>query len=97
MKYGRRDENHQQIVAWYRELGCSVADTADLGLGLPDIFVGAAGVSDPVEIKTADGKLKPMQETFIHAWRGSIVRIVRSREEVIEHVMHMRSRARRAT
>lgn len=37
MKYGRRDANHPQVVAWYRELGCAVADCADLGLGLPDL------------------------------------------------------------
>ena len=95
MKYGRRDSNHQQILKWYRDLGCTTADTADLGLGLPDAFVGAAGVTDPIEIKSEDGKLRPMQETFIHAWRGSCVRIVRSQAEVIEHVTDMRRRAKR--
>lgn len=94
MKYGRRDANHQQVIGWYRELGCSVADCADLGLGLPDLFVGAAGVTDPVEVKTADGRLTPMQQTFVQAWRGSVTRIVRDQDEVIAHVADMRRRAR---
>lgn len=94
MKHGRRDLNHQEVVKWYRDLGCFVADTADLGLGLPDLFVGAAGVTDPVEVKTEDGKLTPLQQTFVQAWRGSAVAIVRTQEDVINHVTNMRRRAR---
>lgn len=97
MTYRRRDANHQQIVAWYRSLGCYVADTADLGLGLPDAFVGVAGISDPVEFKSEDGKLTGAQETFIQAWRGSRVWIVRTFDDVVAHNGDMRRRARRVT
>lgn len=95
-RYAHLDANHGEVKGWYADLGCSVADTADAGLGVPDLFVGCAGICDPVEVKGEDGKLSKRQETFIAAWRGPPVRVVRTREEVIEHVMHMRSRARRA-
>lgn len=92
----RRDQNHTQVVAWYRELGCYVADTANLGLGLPDLFVGCAGITDPVEVKSEDGTLTPLQQHFIASWRGSAVRVVRSHLDVTSHVGDMRKRARRA-
>lgn len=97
MKHGRRDANHQDVVGWYRSLGAYVADTADLGLGLPDLFVGVAGVTDPVEIKSEDGTLTPAQQTFVAAWRGSRVWIVRTFDDVVAHNGDMRRRARRVT
>jgi hypothetical protein len=93
-RYGNRDENHGEIVKWYRDLGCVVAETQDAGLGVPDVFVGCVGITDPVEIKTKEGKLRPSQELFIKSWRGSAVWIVRTQEEVINHVTNMRKRAR---
>lgn len=94
MKHGRRDSTHADIVGWYRDLGCYVACTADLGLGLPDAFIGCAGVTDPCEFKSEDGELTSLQKTFIAAWRGSPVAIVRTQSDVIEHVTRMRKRAR---
>jgi hypothetical protein len=96
MKHGRRDADHQQIVAWYRELHCGVADTADLGLGLPDLFVSAAGVCDAVEVKSADGELTAAQKVFVQSWR-SRVWIVRTLDDVVAHNADMRRRARRVT
>lgn len=93
-RYGKKDANHNDVVSWYRQLGCSVAETQDAGLGVPDLFVGCCGVSDPVEIKTADGKLEPSQQTFVLSWRGSSTRIVRTQDEVIAHVQDMRRRVR---
>jgi len=95
-RYGKPDSNHHDVIGWYEDLGCKVCDTKDVGLGFPDLVVGAAGITDVVEVKSDEGKLRPSQELFVAAWRGSAVRIVRTREDVIEHVMHMRSRARRA-
>lgn len=94
-KHGRRDSNHQTVIKLYRSAGCSVADTADLGLGLPDLFVGAAGVTDPVEVKSANGDLEPDQETFIASWRGSKVVVVRTDDDVLNHIFDMRRRAKR--
>lgn len=93
-RYGKRDANHNDVVRWYRQLGCSVAETQDAGLGVPDLFVGCCGMTDPVEIKTAEGKLEPSQQTFVLAWRGSVVAIVRTEDEVIAHVQNMRKRVR---
>lgn len=95
-RYGKRDANHNDVVGWYRQLGCSVAETQDAGLGVPDLFVGCCGVSDPVEVKTEDGALNPSQKTFIRDWRGSAVAIVRTQAEVVAHVHDMRRRVRHA-
>jgi len=94
-RYGKRDANHGDVVGWYRELGCAVAETHDAGLGVPDLFVGCAGITDPVEVKTEEGTLEPSQKTFIATWRGSRVAIVRIHADVIAHVHDMRRRARR--
>lgn len=82
------------MVKCYRDLGCYVADTANLGLGLPDLFVGCAGVTDPVEVKSDNGTLTPLQQVFVRDWRGSNVRVVSSQADVIAHVAEMRKRAR---
>jgi hypothetical protein len=95
-RYGKLDANHTDVVKWYRELGCSVAQTQDAGLGVPDLFVGCVGITDPVEIKTEDGKLKPSQQNFVLSWRGSTTRIVRTQAEVVAHVTDMRRRVRHA-
>lgn len=95
-RYGNKDANHNQVVQWYRELGCSVAETHDACLGVPDLYIGCCGLTDPVEVKTEDGDLRPSQRNFIASWRGSPVWIIRTQNEVIEHVNHMRKRARKA-
>ena len=89
-QYGKPDANHAQVKQWYRDLGCSVADCKDVGLGVPDLFVGCVGRTDPVEVKTEDGKLLPSQEVFIAGWRGSAVVVVRTMEDCIAHVQSMR-------
>jgi len=95
-RYGKPDANHGEVKGWYVELGCSVADTKDAGLGVPDLFVGCAGVTDPVEVKTEDGGLEKSQETFIATWRGSRVWVSRTHDDVVAHVHDMRRRARRS-
>ena len=95
-RYAKRDANHGEIVKWYRDLGCYVAETQDAGLGVPDLFVGCAGITDPVEVKTEVGDLEESQKVFIAAWRGSRVWIVRTFDEVTAHVQNMRRRARYA-
>jgi hypothetical protein len=93
-RYGKTDANHSQVKEWYRSLGCSVADTKDAAMGVPDLFVGAVGLTDPVEVKVEGGSLTPQQETFIAGWRGSKVWIVTTQEDVIKHVTDMRRRLR---
>jgi hypothetical protein len=93
--FSRKDGNHNALAARYLELGCSCKDTSAIGGGFPDAIVGAAGITDFVEFKTAEGILEPAQVTFHRDWRGSKIWIVRTADEVLEHVMHMRRRARR--
>ena len=73
----RVDRKQSQVVTLLRQLGCSVAVTSDLGQGFPDILVGAAGVSVPVEIK--DGTLAPsrrklteLEQKWHDEWQGSV-------------------------
>ena len=89
---GRPDANHAAIVRQFEVLFCSVLDLHSNGGGCPDLLIGCAGVSALVEIKTEDGALRPNQVTFHRNWRGGKVRIVRSPEEAIEHVIEMRGR-----
>lgn len=93
-RYGKPDSNHGDVKGWYLDLGCSVADTKDCGLGVPDLFVGCAGVCEPVEVKAEDGKILPSQQTFMAAWRGGRIAVVRTQDDVIQHVQQMRQRAR---
>jgi hypothetical protein len=95
-RYGKPDANHLQVKRWYLELGCTVADTKDAGLGVPDLFVACVGVCDPVEVKSDEGTLRPSQQLFIQSWRGPAVAIVRTQEDVSDHVTRMRQRSRSA-
>lgn len=84
------DANHLDVTKWYERLGCKVANCAGAGGGVPDLFVACVGVTHAVEVKTPEGRLLPSQETFLAAWSGRY-RIVRTQEEVIEHVKAMRT------
>ena len=81
------DSNQDAVVDAYRDLGCTVTSLAGLGRGVPDLLVGYRGKLSLVEVKTPKGKLRPMQEEFRKLWP---VRVVRSVEEVIQHVEAMR-------
>lgn len=91
MKHGRRDANHQEVKDTFLGLGCSVADTADVGGGFPDLVVGIAGVTTLVEVKTLDGSHTPEQERFYAEWRGSHY-TVRSRDQAIDLVQSVRGK-----
>jgi hypothetical protein len=38
-----------------------------------------------VEVKTADGRLRPSQETFIRLWGAGCAEVVQSRDDVHAH------------
>ena len=74
----RTDANHKEIIAAFRKLGCTVADTSRLGGGFPDLVVGHADQVLLVEVK--DGtlppsarKLTPDEEKFADEWGDSYV------------------------
>ena len=89
---GAPDENAAELMKLYRDLGCTTVDTHALGFGFPDCVVGLVGATELVEFKTEDGDYTPPQRTFIAQWRGSPVRPVRTREDVMNHVQSVRQR-----
>ena len=95
---GARDANHGQVATWYQELYCLAFDCHSLGGGFPDLLVGIptriGRVLALVEVKTADGRLKPSQETFIRQWGTGCIEIVQTREDVFRHVERVRRAAR---
>lgn len=91
-----RDANHTKVVGWYGDLGIGVVDLADVGKGCPDIMVHAFGLSDLVEIKIEDGKLKDSQEEFMKTWKGAKIFIVRNMGDVVDHVRDMAQRRKAA-
>lgn len=89
---GRADANHVALSDLYRALHCSVVNTYHVGGGFPDAVIGCGGITALVEFKMPDGDKTPAQKTFHKEWRGSKVEIVRTSEDVINHVQRIRSR-----
>jgi hypothetical protein len=93
---GNRDANHGEVTKWYEELYCLVHDTHSLGGGFPDLVVRISTRKGHaialVEVKTADGTLRPNQQTFLRNW-GSCVAVVQTREDVFAHVERVRAQA----
>lgn len=91
---GNRDANHGDVTRWYEELYCKVQDTHAVGGGFPDIVVKIStkrgAVVALVEVKTADGTLRPSQERFVREW-GSCVTVVQTRDDVFAHVERVRA------
>ena len=79
MRAARVDANHGEIVTALRSVsGVSVCSLAGLGFGVPDLLVGARGLSYLCEIKDGEKcpsnrSLTPDQRTWIRKWTGSPV------------------------
>ena len=78
----RADANQAEIVEGLRRLGYSVLDASAVGGGFPDLVVGKNGVTFLLEIKTAKGKLNPLQLKWHANWRGRVA-VARSLEDAI--------------
>lgn len=93
---GSKDTNHDEIVAAFESLGCTVADLALSGVAdFPDIVVGIAGGNHLVEIKylgTAYGRKGQTagQRGWAERWRGGPVYVVSTVEEVVILVTNLR-------
>lgn len=77
MRKARVDDNHAEIVAALRQVGCSVQSLASLGNGCPDLLVGTHKANFLLEVK--DGrkspsrrKLTPDEKDWHEAWRGQV-------------------------
>lgn len=90
-----KDENHPQVVAWFKEYGCSVIDWN----GTIDLVVGFDGITELVEIKNPDrpGKLNKQltqsQKDMLENWKGSPIQFVYSKADVAYVVGVMKMRA----
>lgn len=87
----RKDTNQNPIVRELVQAGYSVQDLSAVGGGLTDILVGGVCRKTGerrnwlMEIKTAKGKLNPLQEEWHADWRGP-VDIVRSPDDALRIV-----------
>jgi Holliday junction resolvase len=85
----RRDANQRKIVQVLRKLGASVAITADVGRGFPDLVVGYGGMTYLVEVKN-HSTLRRSQRAFREQWRGGEIVLLRSPEEAVQWLVRLR-------
>lgn len=96
----RRDANHAALVKALEALGCSVLDTAHIGIpGAPDVICGALGSTYCVEFKNPDSRygragLNDNQQAFARDWRGGPLYAVSTPEECAVLVGNWRRAAR---
>lgn len=90
-RHKRRDRNHAEIRDALRKIpGVSVADTASLGDGFPDLVVGYMRRNFTLEVKDeqqppSKQKLSDEEQDWHDAWRGQ-VDVVRNLNEAL-HVI----------
>ena len=92
----RVDANHGVIREAYRLLGCSVADTFQLGGGFPDMVVAKFGITDLVEVKDGSKppsarKLTDDEMQFHNKWNAKVW-IIESVDDVLAHVEDITTR-----
>lgn len=98
----RRDANHAALTKALEALGCSVLDTAHIGIpGAPDVVVGAIGGTHLVEFKNPESRygragLNDNQQAFARDWRGGPLYAVSTPEECAVLVGNWRRAARLA-
>jgi len=90
------DDNQNDVVDRFRELGCSVAITSKLGQGFSDLVVGLGGFNVLVEVKDGSKppskrKLTDDEQKFMEGWRGEY-RIVETLADVDALVAEVRTR-----
>ena len=81
-KHGRKDGNHDEIVAAMRRVGCFVQSLASIGDGCPDLLVADDDSYFLIEVKGPKGKLTEDQVAFIADWRG-VVHIARTVDDAL--------------
>lgn len=88
------DDNQPAIVSALQAAGCSTQSLAAVGLGVPDLLVGFAGVNILLEIKNREGLdgevargkiLTPDQKKFHGFWKGQIA-IVYTPQDALQAV-----------
>jgi hypothetical protein len=92
---GRKDENHDDVVAGFESAGAETVSLAGVGFGCPDLLVSARDRQQRpylflVEIKRPEvkRKLRPSQVKFMARWLSPVF-VVDSREQAIDLVKSM--------
>ncbi len=75
------DGNQAEIVEALEKFGWTVISLARLGGGVPDLLCAKSWRTVLVEVKTATGRLRAVQQGFRIAWPGELW-VVRSVEDV---------------
>jgi hypothetical protein len=94
-KWGKKDDNHNEIALALHRCGCSVFDTSAVGGGFPDLAVGVHNRTVLLEIKRPkakgqkEGEKTPAQKEFFASWRGEVYE-VRTVDEALRAVGVMR-------
>lgn len=79
----RVDINQSEIVRELRDRGFSVLPIHEVGKGVPDLLVAKDRYTVLVEVKSAKGKVNPLQADFIDKWNGVVV-VAKCCEDVVD-------------
>jgi Holliday junction resolvase len=92
-KYGKIDENQNELVEYLRMAGAKVLIMSNMGGGCPDLLVGWRGKLTMVEVK--DGKKPPSQrklttdqEEFHSEWANYPLLIMKDYADVEAFLNH---------
>jgi hypothetical protein len=77
----RKDENHDEIVEFFRSRGAIVDDTARIGNGFPDLLVTYQLVTFWVEIKSQSGRLNKKQRKWFIEHEDALAFVIRAESE----------------
>lgn len=91
MRAAKVDLTHGEVVDGLRAMGISVASTAGVGKGFPDIVWSWKGRMGLMEIKSPGERLNPIQKRFHSEWQAPIP-VVYSFQDALMVVQH-RTRA----
>ena len=81
-KYGKIDNNHNEIRQAFETIGFTVYSTSSLGGGYPDLSIYKRGKMALVEVKSGKAKLTEAEKEFFHDWKD-VTYSVRSIDDVI--------------
>lgn len=95
------DDNHKNLTRVFRQLGCSVYSTHQLGKGFPDLCCAIFGRTFLVEIKDgskvpSQRKLTPDEIAFHGSWKAPVY-IIESDMQAAALVMRIRDEVKYAS
>jgi len=89
MRYNARsDSNQSDIVSDLRSVGMQVDSLHRVGKGVPDLLVSWRGMSAPVEVKTAKGRLTVDQKVWWAEHNGNGI-VAKTSDEIIRHMENL--------